>query len=110
MLHIDNLLEILLSLRTILKKYYHLKNIKTSRASGDPRNKSLATKVNFSMFQKEARIVQIKNMKFTFPDFGTILPLLLTNFINKNQKNKWKQNFSKKRAISVCSPYGALTS
>ena len=44
------------------------------------------------MFQKEAKMVQqiclalIKNMKFAFPDFGTILPLLLTNFINKNQK------------------------
>ena len=44
------------------------------------------------MFQKEAKIVQkiclalIKNMEFAFPDFGTILPLLLTNFINKNQK------------------------
>ena len=37
------------------------------------------------MFQKEARIVQI-NMEF--PDFGTILPLLLNNFINKNQKKQ----------------------
>ena len=40
------------------------------------------------MFQNEARIVQIKNMEFAFPDFGIILPLLLTNFINKNQKKQ----------------------
>ena len=48
------------------------------------------------MFQKEAKMVQqiclalIKNMKFAFPDFGTILPLLLTNFINKNKQKQKK--------------------
>ena len=60
------------------------------------------------MFQKEAEIVQkiclalIKNMEFAFPDFGTILPLLLTNFINKNQKKLMETKlFQEKGNVSL---------
>ena len=60
------------------------------------------------MFQKEAKIVQkiclawIKIMEFAFPDFGTILPLLLTNFINKNQKKLMETKlFQEKGNISL---------